>query len=552
LSVSTRIVAGFAALTAILLALGLYSLAQIGDVRTTVDQIVSRDLASMQALNRIDHALARKVEARGAILRSFLTGDAGGMRKATTEWRTAIGEAMRDMADQQREATRYRDTAIGSGRAEQWARMVTELAEAQQALDRTRSDVELQLAAVRGGDRAAAIAAEPAIGRDHAATVAEVAQARETLNIAIQRGSEATRQVYESSRTSILLGLALAVAISIGVAVAIRRSIVGPLDDFMGFVGRIGGGDLSTTTAATGKDELGRLGTTLNDMVGGLRAIATQNRAATENLNAAATEIRASTQEQAASVEEQLAAVQETAATVDEITHSGAQISRRAQEVIAAAQATAQVSDTGLTAVSDTARAMDAIRDQAEAVATNIVALSEKTQAIGDIIATVNDVSERSHLLALNASIEAAAAGEQGRSFAIVAAEMKMLADQAKGATRNVRSILGDIQRGINSSVMLTEEAVKRVASGKERTDAGHAAIEELATRVQENVQTFQQIVASTNQQQIGIEQVTIALQNIRQASQQTAASTRQLDQAAGDLSELSRTLVSLTDRYRL
>jgi len=195
---------------------------------------------------------------------------------------------------------------------------------------------------------------------------------------------------------------------------------------------------------------------------------------------------------------------------------------------------------------------MDAIREQAEAVATNIVALSEKTQAIGDIIATVNDVSERSHLLALNASIEAAAAGEQGRSFAIVAAEMKLLADQAKGATRNVRSILGDIQRGINSSVMLTEEAVKRVASGKERTDAGHAAIEELAARVQENVQTFQQIVASTNQQQIGIEQVTIALQNIREASQQTASSTRQLDQAAGDLGELSRTLVGLTERYRL
>ena len=104
------------------------------------------------------------------------------------------------------------------------------------------------------------------------------------------------------------------------VAVTIRRSVVGPLSEFMGFVGRIGGGDLSTTTAATGKDELGRLGMTLNDMVGGLRTIATQNRAATENLNAAATEIRASTQEQAASVEEQLAAVQETAATVDEIT----------------------------------------------------------------------------------------------------------------------------------------------------------------------------------------------------------------------------------------
>jgi len=244
--------------------------------------------------------------------------------------------------------------------------------------------------------------------------------------------------------------------------------------------------------------------------------------------------------------------VQETAATVDEITHSGAQIGKRAQEVIASAQATAQTSNEGLRAVDETARAMDSIRDQAEAVAENIVALSEKTQAIGDIISTVNDISERSHLLALNAAIEAAAAGENGRSFAVVASEMKLLADQAKDATNQVRSILGDIQRGINSSVMLTEEAVKRVAAGKERTDTTQRTITEITGRVQESVQTFQQIVASTNQQQLGIEQVMGALQNIRQASQQTAVGTRQLEEAAGNLASLSQQLLGLAERYRV
>ena len=89
-------------------------------------------------------------------------------------------------------------------------------------------------------------------------------------------------------------------------------------------------------------------------------------------------------------------------------------------------------------------------------------------------------------------------------------------------------------------------------SAGKARTDTTHATIREITGSIQESVQTFQQIVASTNQQQIGIEQVTIALQNIRQASQQTAASTRQLDQAAGDLTQLSRTLVGLTERYRV
>ncbi|GJE62124.1 methyl-accepting chemotaxis protein [Methylobacterium trifolii] len=357
----------------------------------------------------------------------------------------------------------------------------------------------------------------------------------------------------ERNASLALWGAALVtLLICIGIGIAINRLIVRPLGGVMGFVERVGSGDLTGRIALTSRDEIGRLGMTLNAMAAGLADLARTNRAATADLNAAAAEIRASAQQQAASVEEQFAAVQETAATVDEIAHSGAQITRRAGEVIATAQATAQTARSGLRAATDTAKAMDAIREQGEAVAGNIVALSEKTQTIGDIIETVNDISERTHLLALNAAIEAASAGESGRSFAVVASEMKLLADQAKGATNQVRAILSEIQRGINTSVMLTEEAVKRAAAGKTRTDATVRTIEEMAARVEENVQTFQQIVASTNQQQLGIEQVTGALQNIRQASQQTAAGTREVETASANLTELAGGLLALADRYRL
>jgi methyl-accepting chemotaxis protein len=332
----------------------------------------------------------------------------------------------------------------------------------------------------------------------------------------------------------------------------LRQSIVGPLQAFMLFVERVGRGELAGQPAATGMDEIGRLGVTLNSMVEGLKTLAMQSKEATSNLGSAISEIRASTQEQAAGVEEQLAAVQETAATVDEITHAGSQVTKRAQEVIASAQATSQTSADGLRAVTETTRAMDGIREQAEIVAQNIVALSEKTQAIGEIISSVNDISERSHLLALNAAIEAAAAGESGRSFSVVATEMKVLADQAKDATNQVRAILGEVQRGINTSVMLTEEAVKRAVAGKERTEVTQRTIGEITHRFQESVLTFQQIVASTNQQQLGIEQVMSALQNIRQASQQTAAGTRQLNDAAGNLAGLSEQLLGLSARYKL
>ncbi|WP_284734667.1 methyl-accepting chemotaxis protein [Sphingosinicella terrae] len=551
MTISNRILAGFAAVIVLLALLGGYALMQLSSVRSTVDLIVERDVATVVLVDRVVTSESNMRSTRlSAVIRFFAGQPADDAQRG--QWQQHAQAAASALGELRTSVGAYQDAAVSTSRAAVWQRMAASTLEADRLYAELRDNSIAQLDAIRDGDRDAVVARGAAIDRSHEALAAELREVREAADAVIRSGQGVVADTYGQTRGSILAGLLIAVAIALAIAWVIRRSITAPMTDFMGFVGRVGQGDLTGATAATGRDELGQLGATLNAMVDGLRDLARQSRQATENLNAAATEIRASTQEQAASVEEQLAAVQETAATVDEITHSGAQISRRAQEVIAAAQAAVQTSESGISAVDDTARAMDGIREQAEAVANNIVALSEKTQAIGDIIATVNDVSERSHLLALNASIEAAAAGENGRSFAIVASEMKTLADQAKAATRNVRSILGDIQRGINASVMLTEEAVKRVTSGKERTDASQVAIEELAARVQESVQTFQQIVASTNQQQIGIEQVTVALQNIRQASQQTAASTRQLDQAAADLTSLSGTLLGLAERYRI
>jgi methyl-accepting chemotaxis protein len=237
---------------------------------------------------------------------------------------------------------------------------------------------------------------------------------------------------------------------------------------------------------------------------------------------------------------------------MEEVTQSGAQISERAKLVAASAEATSAASMAGLQAVQNSTRIMEGIREQAEAVAENVVMLSEKTQAIGEIIATVNDIAEQSHLLALNAAIEAAAAGEHGRSFSVIASEVKNLADQSREATVQVRSILGEIQKGINRSVMLTEEAVKRVESGKQQSDVADRTIREMTENIQQSVQAFQQIVAGSNQQQIGFVQVMQAIRDIGQATQQTAASTRQLEKAAVNLTALAQQLQKAVAIYRI
>lgn len=555
MSIANRILLGFAAIVLLLLGLGLYGLNQISTVTQTSEMIVARDLAMVRQLTLLRDAESDMQDLRTRNASRFLLRQLGRDVPAgelPQQWQQMASRTEALLGEMLSTATRNAATATNAARGGGWQQIAQLLGQATQSLREIREQSLAQMAAIRAADVDTVLATGTTVVGTHDALGQLIDRTQDALNEVIAAGQQRSNAVYEESRLSVVVALGVAVLLGLVIALLIRRSIVHPLDAFMEFVGRVGRGDLSGPPAAAGADELGQLGATLNAMVDGLRQLAKQSREATENLNAAAAEIRASTQEQAASVEEQLAAVQETAATVDEITHSGSQIGKRAQEVIASAQATVQTSGAGLKAVDETVRAMEQIREQAEAVAGNIVALSEKTQAIGEIIATVNDISERSHLLALNAAIEAAAAGEQGRSFSVVAAEMKTLADQAKEATAQVRSILGDIQRGINSSVMLTEEAVKRVAAGRERTDTTHATISEITARIQESVQTFQQIVASTNQQQLGIEQVMGALQNIRQASQQTAAGTRQLDTAAGNLTQLSGQLVGLADRYRV
>ncbi|WP_158802111.1 methyl-accepting chemotaxis protein [Acidisoma sp. L85] len=554
MTIATRLLLGFGVSILLLVGIGLFSLWEISSVRYATETIVARDLAAYRALGQIAESQSNMNESRrAAVLEAMMhPSSAVAIHAVATRW-DAQADTTESLLDQAITTTAtYEQTALDPGRRSAWQQTAELLRQARLRLQSLRAGSDKQFDDLARNDAAGVMAVEPSLISLRADFVVTLRQAEDALNVGVEAGQRRIELIYNTSRTSLIVAAAGAALLCLLMTFLIQRSIVRPLARYVRFAEVVGQGDLTTPPTRAGHDELGRLGGTLNAMVTGLRQLAVQTRDVTRNLNAAAAEIRASTQEQAASVEQQLAAIQETAATADEITHSGTRIARRAEEVIVAAEAATQRSASGLQAVVETARAMELIRDQGGMVAGNIVALSEKTQAIGDIIMVVNDIAERSHLLALNAAIEAAAAGEKGRSFAVVASEMKILADQAKEATVQVRSILGEIQRGINTSVMLAEEQVKRVASGKERTDLTHRAIEEITGSVRESVQTFQQIVASTNQQQIGVEQVMTALQSIRQASQQTAAGTRQLDSAAGNLTELSHQLVALADRYRV
>lgn len=359
-------------------------------------------------------------------------------------------------------------------------------------------------------------------------------------------------QIDEMNRNVIVLGFLLAV-LALLLNGMISRGISRPLLDLAKRAQSVSQGDLSgAAIAVRTQDEVGQLTDSFNLMSENLRTLNQQNISNIRDLSASISEILASTQQQTASTQEQVSALQETTATMEEVRQSGQQISERAHQVATDASVNDQLTAMGLESIQHTVNNMSLIGKQVNEVAENIVSLSEKNRAVGNIIELVKEISEQSNLLSLNAAIEAAAAGEQGRSFGVVASEMKHLANQAKEATTQVRNILEEIQHGITKAVMVTEEAVKKVEAGHEQTQVADQTIRKMAHSAQQGVQAFQQIVAATNQQQIGFEQVFQALKDIRQGTEQTAVSTQQMNRACDALNGMSQQLQSGVSRYQL
>ncbi|MBI2215844.1 MAG: methyl-accepting chemotaxis protein [Candidatus Rokubacteria bacterium] len=368
-------------------------------------------------------------------------------------------------------------------------------------------------------------------------------RARVAVSTAGERASAATRAFAAAGVIALLASTAL-------VAV-LNRVIAVPLREVSAAAARVAAGDLTAGVAMREHtDEVGALSRSFQRMVEGLREVNREIRDGVNVLGAASAEILAGAAQVAAGAVETATAVNETTATVDEVKQTSELASQKARSVADSAQKAAQVSQAGRKAVENTAEGMQRIREQMESIAESIVRLSEQTQAIGDIIASVNDLAEQSNLLAVNAAIEAAKAGEQGRGFAVVAQEVKSLAEQSKQATAKVRAILGDIQKATSGAVMATEQGGKAVAAGvKQSADAGDA-IRALADSIAEAAQAAAQIAASAQQQLVGMDQVASAMESIRQASAQNAASTKQAEAAAQNASELSQRLKGLVARY--
>lgn len=295
-----------------------------------------------------------------------------------------------------------------------------------------------------------------------------------------------------------------------------------------------------------------QLGQAFATMVSNLRDATARLSENVNTLSASASEILAATTQVASGAAETGTAIAQTTTTVEEVKQTAQLASQKAKQVSDSAQKAAQVGTTGRDSVGATIDGMRHIQAQMESIADTVVRLSEHSQAIGEIIAAVNDLAEQSNLLAVNAAIEAARAGEHGKGFSVVAQEVRSLAEQSRQATAQVRGILHDIQKATTAAVLATEQGSKAVEAGMKRSTEAGDAITHLAGTVSEAAQAATQIAASSQQQMVGTDQVALAMQNIRQASMQNVSASKQAETAAHNLAQIGAALKDIVSRYKL
>lgn len=278
------------------------------------------------------------------------------------------------------------------------------------------------------------------------------------------------------------------------------------------------------------------------------RSLGRQLTAEVKSIRSSSAELQAAAAQQASGSREQLAATTEVATTIRELLATSRQITESAQRVARNAEETASGAHSGMNTVRGAHEVIQQIKKQMDVVVTHMLALGKKSQEAGGILDLVNELAEQTNILAINATIEAAGAGESGRRFSVVADEIRKLADRVGGSTKEIRSLVDDMRAAVNTTVMATESTVKAVDAGTLSFGEVTTSFTRIASLVTTTTEAAREIELSTKQQSTAVEQVSSAIGSVAQATRESDSSAKQTLESAGALTELSRRLLRLVD----
>lgn len=357
--------------------------------------------------------------------------------------------------------------------------------------------------------------------------------------------------VRARTRWMILTGV-FAVLLIVILGFAIAGGIVAGIERTVSVLDALAACDLSVEVTPDSADEVGRMLTSVQSTIAGLRSVMSAIRQGSELVAAASAEMNSSTDETAKGVRENVAHSQQAASAMLEMQSAVQEVSAAAQRSSQSAAESAAAATRGNVVVLDAVEAVRGIATATSAVAKRIAELGHSGEQIGRIVLTINEIAEQTNLLALNAAIEAARAGEHGRGFAVVAGEVRRLAERTTAATKEIEGMIGAIQRETVETVAAMQQGSSQVEGGLQKTAAMGDVLQSIQRLAEETGSQVGHIATATSQQVAAIGEISGNLNRIADFIQQADSTATQTAQASNELARLAADLRKESERFRM
>jgi methyl-accepting chemotaxis protein WspA len=364
-----------------------------------------------------------------------------------------------------------------------------------------------------------------------------------------------TERAAVDTQTTSVIGLVCIVVVFVGALIVARLQssvVTVPLNQLVAALERMRGGDFTQRLNMARKDEFGVVGDGLDRLADDLSVLVGRVQRSGIQVNMTATEIAATAKQQQSTTNEIAATTAEIGATSKEISATSKELDKTMNEVNQVAEDTAHLANSGQTAIARMESTMRQIMEASGSITAKLAVLSEKTANINSVVTTITKVADQTNLLSLNAAIEAEKAGEYGLGFAVVAMEIRRLADQTAVATYDIEKMVKEMQSAVAAGVMGMDKFSEEVRRGGDEIRQVSTQLAQIIHQVQTLSPRFQTVSEGMHAQATGAQQISETLTQLSEAAHQTADSLRESNAAIDQLNEAARGLQTSVARFKL
>lgn len=375
---------------------------------------------------------------------------------------------------------------------------------------------------------------------------------KEVATAADMFADEATHRVSTLMFIQVLF-FCLTIAVAVGGWLILKNIIVNPVGKVVELASAVADGDLTAPSLNfRTKDEMGLLGESLNKMKENLNGMLEKVKTTSDHVAQAATQLATTSNQIVNGAEKQSRQTDQVATAMEETSATVVEIAKNSQNASESAKAAQETAVKGGDVVSKAIKGMMTVADTVKTSAGTVEALGKSSEQIGAIVAVINDIADQTNLLALNAAIEAARAGEQGRGFAVVADEVRKLAEKTTKATKEIADMIKTIQNETKGAMSSMHEGTKQVTEGVKLANEAGDALRHIVSSVEKVTDLIRQTATAADQQSVTAEEISNNVSGIATVAKETLEGVKQISTATEDLSKIADELQRIVGSFRL